>query len=50
MKAGDRGRTGNIQLGRLTLYQLSYTRVAGNGVPLLCEVRIIPPGYQMCHT
>ena len=28
MKAGDRGRTGNIQLGRLTLYQLSYTRVA----------------------
>ena len=28
MKAGDRGRTGNIQLGRLTLYQLSYTRVS----------------------
>ena len=26
-KAGDRVRTGNIQLGRLTLYQLSYARV-----------------------
>ena len=25
-KAGDRARTGDIQLGRLTLYQLSYTR------------------------
>ena len=25
--AGDRSRTDNIQLGRLTLYQLSYTRV-----------------------
>ena len=25
LKAGDRGRTGNIYLGRVTLYQLSYT-------------------------
>ena len=25
-EAGDRVRTGDIQLGRLTLYQLSYTR------------------------
>ena len=25
-QAGDRARTGDIQLGRLTLYQLSYTR------------------------
>ena len=25
-RAGDRARTGDIQLGRLTLYQLSYTR------------------------
>jgi hypothetical protein len=25
--AGDRIRTGDVQLGRLTLYQLSYTRV-----------------------
>jgi hypothetical protein len=24
--AGDRARTGDIQLGRLTLYQLSYSR------------------------
>jgi hypothetical protein len=27
--AGDRSRTGNIQLGRLTLYQLSYARFGG---------------------
>ncbi len=27
---GDRARTGDIQLGRLTLYQLSYTRVLGS--------------------
>ena len=26
MKAGDRVRTGDIQLGKLTLYELSYTR------------------------
>ena len=26
LKAGDRIRTGDIQLGKLTLYQLSYTR------------------------
>jgi hypothetical protein len=26
-QAGDRARTGDIQLGRLALYQLSYTRV-----------------------
>ena len=26
-RAGDRARTGDIQLGRLALYQLSYTRV-----------------------
>ncbi len=26
--AGDRVRTGDIQLGRLTLYQLSYSRVS----------------------
>ena len=27
-EAGDRARTGDIQLGRLTLYQLSYTRAS----------------------
>ena len=27
LRAGDRVRTGDIQLGRLTLYQLSYSRV-----------------------
>ena len=25
-RAGDRGRTGDVQLGKLTLYQLSYSR------------------------
>ena len=27
IRAGDRVRTGDIQLGRLTLYQLSYSRI-----------------------
>ena len=27
VRAGDRARTGDIQLGRLALYQLSYARV-----------------------
>ena len=27
LRAGDRVRTGDVQLGRLTLYQLSYSRV-----------------------
>ena len=27
-RAGDRVRTGDIQLGRLTLYQLSYSRIS----------------------
>jgi len=26
-RAGDQVRTGDIQLGRLTLYQLSYSRL-----------------------
>ena len=26
MEAGDRSRTGDLQLGKLTLYQLSYAR------------------------
>ena len=26
LRAGDRVRTGDVQLGRLTLYQLSYSR------------------------
>ena len=26
-RAGDQVRTGDIQLGRLTLYQLSYSRI-----------------------
>ena len=28
LRAGDRIRTGDVQLGRLTLYQLSYSRDA----------------------
>ena len=34
-KAGDRVRTGDLQLGRLTLYQLSYTRMYN--CRLLCQ-------------
>jgi hypothetical protein len=32
-KAGDRIRTGDIQLGKLTLYQLSYTRILRSSLP-----------------
>ena len=31
-KAGEGTRTPNIQLGRLTLYQLSYAREGGHGI------------------
>ena len=37
--AGDRVRTGDIQLGRLTLYQLSYSRIAAKIVFLFCFFR-----------
>ena len=30
-RAGDRVRTGDVQLGRLTLYQLSYSRENSDG-------------------
>jgi hypothetical protein len=30
-KAGDRARTGDTELGRLVLYQLSYARAAALG-------------------
>ena len=32
-RAGDRVRTGDIQLGRLTLYQLSYSRICFLKIP-----------------
>ncbi len=38
-KAGDGIRTHDIQLGKLTLYQLSYTRIAA-----LIVARPPPPG------
>ena len=38
--AGDRVRTGDIQLGRLTLYQLSYSRLnCGESRIRTCEVK-----------
>ena len=30
VRAGDRARTGDNQLGRLKLYQLSYSRISTN--------------------
>ena len=36
--AGDEARTRNIQLGRLTLYQLSYARNSGEDRIRTCEV------------
>ena len=38
-KAGERTRTANIQLGRLTLYQLSYAREAAHDTPCRSRVR-----------
>ena len=32
LRAGDRVRTGDIQLGRLTLYQLSYSRLSSANI------------------
>ena len=29
MRAGDRTRTGDVQLGKLAFYQLNYARVRG---------------------
>ncbi len=45
-KAGDRVRTGDLQLGKLTLYQLSYARTSqillngagGTRTPDFCDV------------
>jgi hypothetical protein len=34
-RARDRVRTGDIQLGRLTLYQLSYSRFSNANIALL---------------
>ena len=39
-RARDRVRTGDIQLGRLTLYQLSYSRLnCGESRIRTCEVK-----------
>ncbi len=35
LRAGDRVRTGDIQLGRLTLYQLSYSRITDANIVLM---------------
>jgi hypothetical protein len=36
--AGDQIRTGDIQLGKLTLYQLSYARSRGDSLGVSGEV------------
>ncbi len=49
MKAGERTRTVNIQLGRLTLYQLSYTRegASAEGAALVGATAVRPKwGYH----
>ena len=38
LRAGDRDRTDDSQLGKLILYQLSYARVAAN--PIACAVKL----------
>jgi hypothetical protein len=53
-RAGDRVRTGDIQLGRLTLYQLSYSRIETKVVFLYklymqnkFEIKIEPPVLKL---
>jgi hypothetical protein len=41
-KAGDRTRTGDIQLGKLALYQLSYARRRVNGEGMMHFPSIVP--------
>ena len=36
LRAGDRARTGDIHLGRVTLYQLSYSRKTDRGRAAMC--------------
>ncbi len=39
-RAGDQVRTGDIQLGRLTLYQLSYSRIViKNSKKMNCKIK-----------
>jgi hypothetical protein len=45
--AGDEARTRDIQLGRLTLYQLSYSRVWGVYRAGPDPARVKPSGWQM---
>ena len=42
-RAGDRVRTGDIQLGRLTLYQLSYSR---NTILILSLINVGRAGFE----
>ncbi len=58
MRAGDEARTRDLQLGRLSLYQLSYSRIQYKSVvgasglePLDPKERIYsPPQLPLCDT
>jgi hypothetical protein len=58
MRAGDEARTRDLQLGRLSLYQLSYSRIQYKSVvgvsglePLNPKERIYsPPQLPLCDT
>ena len=39
--AGDRIRTGDIQLGKLTLYQLSYARVPVSDCSVILDFYVV---------
>ena len=55
MKAGERARTVDIQLGKLTLYQLSYTRgeiviLAGRGRASMVEEGLSRSLFQIADS
>ena len=45
--AGDRIRTGDIDLGKVALYQLSYSRVGRRQDPLSRPKRALSNSFQM---
>jgi hypothetical protein len=42
-RAGDRTRTGDVQLGKLAFYQLNYARESANKPPFLLLAQVSNP-------
>ena len=41
-RAGDRARTGDVQLGKLAFYQLNYARESGKLIEVGLSSRLLP--------